>query len=58
VIALRLAEPHEQRPVLCGARRGPRGTVRCTRSALHCRRGFHSGRGRRGQWYFWGFHSY
>lgn len=48
-------------PVPCGATRGPRSVVRCGKPALHgagCpgdlkADGFHAGRGRLGQWYFW-----
>lgn len=53
MIEFRLSEPHELHPVLCGARRGPRGRVRCSRPALHCHHGFHAGQGRGGRWFFW-----
>lgn len=48
-----------ERPLPCGARRGPKSTITCEKPALH---GFecklapghaHAGRGRAGQWYFW-----
>lgn len=47
-------------PVLCGARRGRFGKVRCENSALRaagCKMapyfGMHVGRGKDGRWFFW-----
>lgn len=51
-MSLRLAEPHERRPVLCGARRRPGGVLTCTMPALHLL-GFHSAQDRAWRWHFW-----
>lgn len=52
----RLAEPWEQRPLKCSARRSKTSRVYCTEMALHAHP--HCSRGRFGQWFIWPLRSY
>jgi hypothetical protein len=56
MIDFRLLEPWEQ-PISCGAKRGPRGRMRCEVAALHAYGHhpipFHTACDRLGRRYFW-----